>query len=71
MTGLLVRPDDPSGFAAATTELVADESRRFGFAAAAREHALTRDATREDGELLAHYAELAGCAERRSATCAA
>ena len=71
ITGLLVRPDDPSGFAAATTELVADESRRFGFAAAAREHALTRDATREDGELLAHYAELAGCAERRSATCAA
>jgi phosphatidylinositol alpha 1,6-mannosyltransferase len=71
VTGLLVAPHDAGAFAAATTELVADASRRFGCAAAAREHALTRDTSREDGELLARYAELADCPDRRSATCAA
>jgi phosphatidylinositol alpha 1,6-mannosyltransferase len=70
-TGYLVPGSDPAGYAAAITELVSDGGRRFLLAAAAREHALSRDAGREDAELLDYYATLAIPRDRRIATCAA
>jgi glycosyltransferase involved in cell wall biosynthesis len=71
VTGFLVPPDDPRGYSAAIAQLVADSGKRFAFAAAAREHALSRDAAEEDAALLAAYADLAQLPERKVATCAA
>jgi glycosyltransferase involved in cell wall biosynthesis len=58
-SGLLIRPDNAPGFAAAIEELVTLPARRFALAAAARERALERDSSREDAELLERYAHLA------------
>ncbi len=71
VTGYLVPPSDPAAYAAAIVELVSDAGRRFALAAAAREHSLSRDAGREDVELLDYYAKLAIPRERSIATCAA
>jgi len=70
-TGLLVSPDDPRGFVEAILELVGDSRRRFLLAAAARERALAYDVAKEDVELLARYAALAGATAREAAPCAA
>ncbi|HYK83054.1 MAG TPA: glycosyltransferase family 1 protein [Gemmatimonadales bacterium] len=71
VTGFLVPPRDPPAYVAAITELVADAGRRFACAAAAREHALSRDAGQEDAALLDYYAGVAIPREGRVAPCAA
>ena len=60
VTGLLVPPHDVEGFVGALAGLAADPARRFSFAAAGREAALTHDVAREDAALLGWYATLAG-----------
>src|SRR3989442_8992300 len=70
-TGLLVPPDDPRGFVEAILELAADSRGRFLLPAAARDRALAYDVAKEDVELLARYAALAGATAREPAPCAA
>jgi len=55
VSGLLVAPDDASGFFAALTRLVGNTGERRALGQQARQRALQRDVAGEDEELLAQY----------------
>jgi glycosyltransferase involved in cell wall biosynthesis len=71
VTGVLVSPHDPRGYADAIADLVRDPARRFALGAAARERALERAVGPENEDLLERYAALAGVPRRSTAPCAA
>jgi glycosyltransferase involved in cell wall biosynthesis len=71
VTGVLVPPHDPRGYADAIADLVRDPARRFAFGAAGRERALERAVGPENQDLLERYAALAGVPRRSTAPCAA
>ena len=71
VTGVLVPPHDPRGYADAIADLVRDPTRRFALGAAARERALERAVGPENADLLARYAELARVPRQSTAPCAA
>jgi phosphatidylinositol alpha 1,6-mannosyltransferase len=70
-TGLLVAPDDASGFAASIMSLIAAPGRRRDMAAAGREAALARDVVPENLALLEQYATAAGLSPLQAKSCAA
>jgi hypothetical protein len=55
VSGLLVAPDDASGFFAALSRLVGNTVERRALGLQARQRALQRDVAEEDEELLAQY----------------
>jgi phosphatidylinositol alpha 1,6-mannosyltransferase len=54
--GVLVAPDDATGFAAEIVSLVMAPQRRAELRATARTNAIARDVTTENLDLLLHYA---------------
>ncbi len=70
-SGLLVAPDDATGFAAATLALVIAPQRRAEIATAARAAAVARDVAPENLVLLQQYAGAAGISVSGAAPCAA
>lgn len=70
-TGILVTPDDATGFAAEILSLVIAPQRRAAIAMAARAAAVARDVTPENLELLQQYAKAAGLSEAGATSCAA
>jgi phosphatidylinositol alpha 1,6-mannosyltransferase len=70
-TGLLVAPDDATGFAADILSLVIAPQRRAELAKAARTAALARDVAPENLELLKQYAGAAHRSEAGATSCAA
>lgn len=70
-SGMLVAPDDATGFAAAIMSLVIAPGRRAELGAAARLAAIERDVVPEDRALLEQYAAAAGITQAGAAPCAA
>lgn len=70
-TGILVAPDDVTGFAAEMLALVIAPQRRASIATAARTAALARDVVPENLELLRQYARAAGRSDTGATSCAA
>ena len=60
VTGYLVPPDDPDGFAAAVARLAADPQARAAFGAAGRRKVLSRSWPALTEELIGHYAAVLG-----------
>jgi glycosyltransferase involved in cell wall biosynthesis len=69
--GLLVAPEDATGFAAEILSLVIAPQRRAEIARAARVAALARDVAPENLALLQQYATAAGLSTAEAASCAA
>ncbi len=69
--GVLVAPDDATGFAAAILSLVIAPQRRAEIASGARAAAVARDVAPENLELLRQYAAVAALAVPGAASCAA
>lgn len=69
--GMLVAPDDATGFAAEILSLVIAPQRRADLGTAARAAALARDVAPENLELLQQYATAAGLSVREATSCAA
>jgi glycosyltransferase involved in cell wall biosynthesis len=70
-SGLLVAPEDATGFAAEILSLVMAPQRRAEIARAARVAALARDVAPENLELLRQYAAAAGRSAAGATSCAA
>ena len=70
-TGILVAPDDVTGFAAELLALVIAPQCRASLATAARIAALRRDVVPENRELVRQYAAAAGRTEMGETSCAA
>jgi len=70
-SGVLVAPEDATGFAAEILSLVIAPQRRAEFARAARAAALARDVAPENLELLQQYTTAAGLAKAGATSCAA
>ena len=70
-SGLLVAPDDATGFAAEILSLVIAPQRRAEIATAARAAALARDVAPENLALLQQYAGAAGISVPGAAPCVA
>jgi phosphatidylinositol alpha 1,6-mannosyltransferase len=70
-TGILVAPDDATGFAAEILSLVVAPQRRIDLGAAARAEALARDVAPENLALLQQYAAAAGHTTVGATSCAA
>lgn len=70
-TGVLVAPDDATGFAAEILSLVIAPQRRAEIASAARVAAVARDVAPENLELLKQYAAVAGLSIPGATSCAA
>ena len=71
LTGMLVAPDDATGFAAGILSLVINPYRRRELAAGARTAALARDVAPENVTLLQQYAGAAGLPSAGATPCAA
>jgi phosphatidylinositol alpha 1,6-mannosyltransferase len=69
--GVLVAPEDATGFAAEILSLVIAPQRRAEIAKAARAAALARDVAPENLALLQQYAKAAGLSSTGAASCAA
>ena len=70
-TGVLVAPDDVTGFAVAIMSMVIAPGRRAELASAARQATIARDIVPENQALLEQYAAAAGIAQPGAAPCAA
>ena len=70
-SGILVAPEDATGFAAEVLSLVIAPRRRAEIAEAARAAALARDVAPENLELLRQYTAAAGHVEAGATSCAA
>ncbi|HZE93349.1 MAG TPA: glycosyltransferase family 1 protein [Gemmatimonadales bacterium] len=70
-SGVLVAPDDATGFAAEILSMVIAPQRRGEIANAARAAAIARDVAPENLELLKQYAAVAGLSLPGTASCAA
>jgi glycosyltransferase involved in cell wall biosynthesis len=70
-SGMLVAPDDATGFAAEILSLVIAPHRRADLGTAARAAALARDIAPENLELLHQYATAAGLSVQEATSCAA
>jgi glycosyltransferase involved in cell wall biosynthesis len=70
-SGMLVAPDDVTGFAAEILSLVIAPQRRADLGTAARAAALVRDVAPENLELLQQYATAAGLSVQEATSCAA
>jgi len=70
-SGILVAPEDTTGFAAEILSLVIAPQRRADIAKAARAAALARDVAPENLELLQQYTTAAGLSEAGATPCAA
>lgn len=70
-SGVLIAPDDATGFAAEILSLVIAPQRRRDIAQAARNAALARDVVPENLELLQQYSAAAGLAGQGATPCAA
>ena len=71
LNGMLVAPDDATGFASGILSLVINPYRRREIAAGARTAALARDVAPENVILLQQYAEAAGLTSAGTTPCAA
>jgi len=70
-SGMLVAPDDATGFAAEILSLVINPSRRREIGIGARQAALARDIAPENLELLQQYVAAAGLSTAGATSCAA
>jgi glycosyltransferase involved in cell wall biosynthesis len=70
-SGILVAPEDTTGFAAEILSLVIAPQRRAEIAKAARAAALARDVAPENLVLLQQYTTAAGLSEAGATPCAA